>query len=324
MSKRLIILFSAFFCLIAAGSVLAQGGGRGGGRPTPGGGIGGGGAIATPSGNLNADQQAAVQATFQALATSQASSNAGNQQAAVQGTVQALATNQAGNIAATLQPLLSRTPMPMDQASFEAILATLTAQLPASDTDAASAITNFASFHLGLGITPLYAGNIDNGSTAYPEAFQEILNQLPSDVQALLVTAANSSAATYWGVFSNGAGMVAAGSCTAEQCTVTQENLVFEIATASAGLYGLYVPGAAATPDEALALIRSTYPALASYTFEPVTAQSGYAFQSTAFDVNTQSSSTGKGVLAGAVSANGQSLVYTFVGVGEGYVSLVH
>ncbi|MEO8609836.1 MAG: hypothetical protein ABI690_18230 [Chloroflexota bacterium] len=206
-----------------------------------------------------------------------------------------------------------------------------TLQIPTGSSEAEAAISNFGSMYLGIQQHLLYAGDLTDslnsasgksGSTG-EASLQASLDQLPSELQGFLTSAESMSGAMYWGVWQTGSAAVAVGDCTDNpNCTITIDNLNVYLTQSSGGLYMTYTKSAPASSSDALNLILATYPGLNGLTFDPGSYTStGYAFQSNV--VKLGSTSTIEIVYTGVVNSGGQSLVYAWVAVGEGYVGIV-
>jgi hypothetical protein len=289
---RSLIFVSGVFILMAAalfgaGTAYAQRPGGGGGRPTP---SGGGGDAGRPT------REAPVFATP----------------------------------AATFA-------IPADGANFLTPQATFafpdgipTLQIPTGSSEAEVAVSNFASIYLGIQPDLLYAGNLSESASggagklldSGTASLEAIMSQLPAEAQTFLASASSMSGAMYWGVWQTGAGIVAVGDCTSNpNCTISMDDLHVYLTQSSGGLYSTYTKTVPASAADALNLILATYPGLNGLAFKSSSYTStGYAFQSEV--VSLGSSSTIEIVYAGVVNSGGQSLVYAWVAVGEGYVGI--
>jgi hypothetical protein len=184
------------------------------------------------------------------------------------------------------------------QATFSRPEIVPTLQIPVGSSAAEVAVTSFASIHLGIDPTLLYAGDLKaSASTASGKlsadgtaALEAILSQLPAEVQTFIDSASSASGAVYWGVWQTGAGVVAAGDCTSNpNCTVSIDNLSFYIMESAAGVDAVYTTGAPANATDALNMILGMYPGLTGLTFEPSSVESGYAFQAAIVDLSAGS-----------------------------------
>ncbi len=218
--------------------------------------------------------------------------------------------------AADLQTALQALDVPYD--------VTLAAPLFENSQVAYTAIMGFGQTYLGINAAPLYATEFSTAelaqlTTLSPEAQQlaQITSQFPAEVQAIL---AQATGVAYGALLSDGVAMVYTGDCTTEQCTVTMDNLQFTITEGSLGGYGLYRSTNITSADQALNLIRTTYPALATVNLAPTTTTSGYAFSAISGEA---ANATLQAHYAGTMTVNNQTLVYALVGIGTGYADIV-
>ncbi len=195
---------------------------------------------------------------------------------------------------------------------------------PTPSADAYEALVLFANDQLAITVDPLYAGNFTGD-------VQTIMAYLPAEIQAMLLNATSISGSAYWGLMAGGAGVVLVGDCSTNTngCSVNSENLTVQLSSASAGAYGFLVSAAApTTADTALQLVTQVYPKFTGLSFAQVTdVETGYLFMATTASMGTdpatrQAISVAKVIYGGVVTVNGQSFVYTLVGVGEGFVNI--
>lgn len=191
-----------------------------------------------------------------------------------------------------------------------------------SSEEAYVAIVGFAADYLGAVVAPLYAGMVDGSAaqTADDAQLDQIIALFPEEAQALLASADSLSGVVFWGVMTDGVGVIYSGNCTGDHCAITIDNLQFTITNGSLGAYALYRPTTATNSDSALALVTSVYPALAGMELEAVAVESGWAF--TSANINAQAPSV-TAYYAGVVNIGEQALVYALAANGEGYVALL-
>lgn len=192
-----------------------------------------------------------------------------------------------------------------------------------SSAEAEAVISDFASIHLGAAFDPLYAGQYGGGRLAAQsssDSLDAVLAQLPAEAQQYISALQNLSGEAYWGVFSNGVGAVGLGDCTGTNCSIDMDNLDFYITTISGGLYAVYTPAAPASAADALNLIVAIYPGLTDAGLQQVSTETGYVFEAVGVSGSTATTSL---YYAGTISSAGQTLVYTLVAVGQGYVDLM-
>ncbi len=197
---------------------------------------------------------------------------------------------------------------------------------PTPSADAYEALVVFANDQLAVTVDPLYAGSFTGD-------VQTIMAYLPAEIQALLLNATSISGNAYWGLMAGGAGVVLVGDCASSPsaCAVNSDNLTTQLSSASAGTYGFLVSAAAPTSaDAALQLVTQVYPKFTGLSFAQVTdVETGYLFMATTASmgidpVTYQPVSVVKVIYSGVVTVNGQSFVYTLVGIGEGYVNILN
>ncbi|MBZ0293001.1 MAG: hypothetical protein K8L99_10605 [Anaerolineae bacterium] len=193
---------------------------------------------------------------------------------------------------------------------------------PQPSAEAYEAIVIFANDQLGAVIQPLYAG-VATGDV------ETLMSYLPEEIQAYLLNATTISGVAYWGLLNGGVAGVAVGDCTSANCTVSGDNLTFQISSASAGAYGLFASGAVpADANAALGLVTQVYPKLSGLSFAQVSdVEQGYAFTASAAGLGLDPAtnaplSVAKVVYAGVVAIDGKPFVYALVGVGQGYADL--
>jgi hypothetical protein len=233
--------------------------------------------------------------------------------------------SRTGRATGTPLPTLARGISPTPRATLSRP-GTLTPHSPASSEEAQIVIVDFANQHLGVNPDLLYAGvwdgNTNQTGDSSQQTLDQILSQLPTELQQFIETSYNGSATSYWGVYKTGAGVVVLGDCTNNpNCTFDMDNLNVYLTSSSGGVYGTYTTGTVSSADAALKRVQTTYPALAAVKFTAVKVQQGFAFQATTtIGSNKQAITTF--IDAGVVNVGQQSLVYALVAVGEGYVKL--
>lgn len=218
---------------------------------------------------------------------------------------------------------------PIDTSSLPDSLPTLalsfpTLNAPLPSAEAQTAISQFNNDHLGAAIQIVYAGSATG-------SIEAVMQYLPADVQAAMLSASSISSATYWATLSNGAAMVAVGDCASNPaaCAVSADGLSIQLSSAAAGLYGLLVDGSAASSQAALSLILATFPRLSGLSFLPISdVETGYGFSAVTatmgYDPTTrQPISVAEVVYAGTVSVSGKTFVYALAALGQGYVGVV-
>jgi hypothetical protein len=194
---------------------------------------------------------------------------------------------------------------------------------PAPSAEAYEALVVFANDQLGAVVEPLYAG-------AATDNVQNVMSNLPAEMEAFLLNTMASSMATYWGLLNGGVAAVAVGDCAPEaDCWMDGDTLELTLSSSSTGAYGLITTATMpTTADEALALITRVYPKLEGLAFSEITdIETGMAFTATAaglgLDPETQQPlSVAKVVYVGVVDFNDQPFVYALVAVGESHVAL--
>lgn len=218
--------------------------------------------------------------------------------------------------AADLQAALQALDVPYD--------VTLEAPIFENSQVAYTAVVGFGQTYLSTNVAPLYAAEFSTAelaqlTTLSAEAQQltQITSQFPAEVQAIL---AQATGVAYGALLSDGVAVVYTGDCTGEQCSIAMDNLQFTITEGSLGGYGLYRSTNVTSADQALGLIRTTYPALAAVNLAPTTTTSGYAFSAVSGEA---ANATLQAYYAGTMTVNNQTLVYALVGIGTGYVDIV-
>lgn len=205
--------------------------------------------------------------------------------------------------------------------SSAATLSALAAEAMLNSPEAFEAIIVFAHDQLGTTVHPVYAG-------ALTQEIVEYLIYLPTPVAAYASMLVDATA--YWGLMSNGFGGVIIADCGAE-VVCNLDNMPQELSDASAGIYMLDVATPMpASPEAALDLITTVYPALNGLSFAQVIDMqaSGMTFLATAYGVGADNSgqplSVAKLIYAGVVSEGGVTTVYVMMAIGEAQVQLFY
>ncbi len=192
---------------------------------------------------------------------------------------------------------------------------------PAGSAQAYEALVVFANDQLGAVVQPLYAGVLTEDILLLVQQY------LPDDLEAYLALLTGAQA--YWGIVSGGVGAVAVGNCTAEApCAL--DDIPAALSTLSAGAFALAV--AQPAPSDAagaLDLITTVYPALNGLEFSQIAdVETGLAFMATAYGVGVDESNqpvtAAKLIYAGVLQAEGQTVVYAMVAVGQAQVEAFH
>jgi hypothetical protein len=195
-------------------------------------------------------------------------------------------------------------------------------QAPAPSQEAYQAIVIFANDQLGTAVTPVYAGG------ATQEAIDLMTTLLPSQLQNQLYAAQNMAVSGYYGLLKGGVAALALGDCSEGASCQLSGDIPVDLSQATLGAYALQTPEAMpATPGEALQLMTLVYPKLAGLEFTQVADIPGYAFSTTTTSVavvDGQPTFVSKVVLAGVMEAQGRTVVYAAVGLGETYSSLLN
>lgn len=198
-----------------------------------------------------------------------------------------------------------------------------TLSVPTASDEAVAALSQFNNDHLGAALDLVYAGsaNVD---------VESVMQYLPAEVQAAMLSTSTISGVTYWGVLRNGAAMVAVGDCStdAAACTVTADSLSVQLSSAASGTYGVLVNATVGDAQGALNLIIATYPKLGGLSFTPAPVEQGWAFSASTLSmgldpVTRQPVSAATLIYAGGVGVGSQTFVYALVAIGEGYVAAV-
>jgi hypothetical protein len=194
---------------------------------------------------------------------------------------------------------------------------------PVPSAEAYKAVTVFANDQLGAVVEPLYAGETT-------DQVQVMIQALPPEMQAFMLSALGASCADYWALLNGGVAGVLAGDCRTGDHSISLAGMNAELSSASLGAYVLYAEASVpATPSDALSLITTVYPALKGLAFAQVTdIEQGMAFTATAAGLGTDpvtgaSLSVPKVIYAGVINANGVPLVYALAGVGQPYVDMI-
>lgn len=214
------------------------------------------------------------------------------------------------------------------QLPYDFPLEALQLEPPQSSAEAYSALVSFAAQHLGIGVTPLYAGTVEDASAALSgetatggsAALWQVMQMFPAEVQELAAATSALEGTAYWGLFSSGIGMVMLADCTENpECTMELESTQINFSNLVMGIYGLYLPDAApSSEDAALRLIQRTYPALAGMNFTYLgMAEEGYDFAALE-NTFSRGAAHVKIAWAGTVAYNNQAMVYVFMAVGDG------
>lgn len=199
--------------------------------------------------------------------------------------------------------------------------------VPPSSETAYAAIVGFAEIYLGITPAPLYAAEFNTAnagtrprrgsSTEMSAELESIVEQFPEELQTML---ANASGIAYAGLMSNGLAVVYTGECTAAQCSISMDNLQFQITQESLGAYAVYISGTVTDANSAMAMVKAAYPALNSIPLAPTDVETGYAFTAVSGDMESASVIA---YYAGTVAVGQYALVYAAVGVGQGYAEVV-
>lgn len=206
------------------------------------------------------------------------------------------------------------------QLPYEFSLDNLQGQSAQSSPEAYSALVNFAAQHLGIGLTPLYAGSGNTTEVVTSEVFWQIMALFPVEMQEMFLTGTELNDVGYWGLFNNGVGIVYLSDCTDNPaCTLELENTQVHLSELAMGVYGLYVPGTApSSTDAALNMLLATYPGLTGLDFIYMgMVEEGYDFVVLDNTLSRGAAQT-KLVWGGTVAYNNQTLVFVFVFVGDG------
>lgn len=213
--------------------------------------------------------------------------------------------------------------IPTTQVTSPSLAAAPPISLPEPSAEAYEAIVVFANDQLGAVVTPVYAGEVTGELLA-------LLQQLPVYVQNATYGATQFATASYYGLLQGGAAVVSVGECPAgTSCTL--DDIPAELSEASLGVYLLQTAEAMPTSEgQALQLIQLVYPKLTGLPFSEVESSDGsipgYAFTATTTSaalVNGQPAFVTKVVFAGVMNVNGYTVVYTAVGIGSAYASLL-
>lgn len=209
----------------------------------------------------------------------------------------------------------------MSQLPYDFPLDALRLEPPQSSAQAYSVLVSFAAQHLGIGVTPLYAGEVEDASAALTSpALTEIMARFPEEIQGVLVAASELAGTISWGLLDNGVGVVTLADCADNpNCTMEVESVQISFSNLVVGVYGLYLPDAApSSEDAALHLIQRTYPGLAGMNFTSLDqAAEGYDFAAVDYTLSRGATQV-KAAWAGTVAYNNQTLVYILLFAGEG------
>jgi hypothetical protein len=194
-------------------------------------------------------------------------------------------------------------------------------QAPAPSAEAYEAIVVFANDQLGAVVTPVYAGEVT------PETLALLAN-LPVQVQNPLYNAQNMAVEAYYGLLKGGVAAVAVGDCSPGASCQLSGDMPADLSSAALGSYVLTTAESMpATPGDALQLITLVYPKLTGLQFTQAAEMPGYAFAAVTSSVglqNGQPAVVTKVVFAGVINANGRTVVYATVGLGEVYAQLAN
>jgi rhodanese-related sulfurtransferase len=187
--------------------------------------------------------------------------------------------------------------------------------------EAARMIEDFAAQYLGVTLQMQYAADLSQGDTGARQAdintFVTFFKQLPPNGQTLS-GGMGSADAVYWGVFQDGAAMLALGNCSPD-CALKLDKLDFYLSNSSGGAFGTYIDALPADSTEALSLLQAIYPNLAKVYLTPTSGpRGGFAFQAGIPALPGAAAGT---VYAGTLPVDEQTLAYAVVTVGAGYVS---
>jgi hypothetical protein len=187
--------------------------------------------------------------------------------------------------------------------------------------EAAKMIEDFAAQYLGVSLQMQYAADLSQGDTGARQAdintFVTFFKQLPPDGQTLSGGMGNADA-VYWGVFQDGAAMLALGNCSPD-CNLKLDKLDFYLTNSSGGAFGTYIDALPADSTEAVDLLQAIYPNLAKVYLTPTNGpRGGFAFQAGIPALPGAAAGT---VYAGTLPVDEQTLAYAVVTVGAGYVS---
>jgi hypothetical protein len=194
-------------------------------------------------------------------------------------------------------------------------------QVPAPSQEAYETIVVFANDQLGAVVTPVYAGEVTQETLA-------LLASLPAQAQNPLYNAQNMAVQAYYGLLNGGAAGVALGDCSEGASCQLSGDIPADISSAVLGSYALTTAEAMPTnPGDALELITLVYPKLTGLQFTQAADVPGYAFSAMTSSValqNGQPTVVAKVVFAGVINANGRTVVYATVGLGETYAQLAY
>lgn len=194
-------------------------------------------------------------------------------------------------------------------------------QAPAPSQEAYETIVVFANDQLGAVVTPAYAGEVTQETLA-------LLASLPAQAQNPLYNAQNMAVQAYYGLLNGGVAGVALGDCSEGASCQLSGDIPADISSAALGSYALTTAEAMpASPGDALELITLVYPKLTGLQFTQATDVPGYAFSAMTSSValeNGQPTIVAKAVFAGVINANGRTIVYATVGLGEAYAQLAY
>jgi hypothetical protein len=187
--------------------------------------------------------------------------------------------------------------------------------------EAARMIEDFAAQYLGIELQMQYAADLSQGEAGAQQGdintFVSFFKQLPPDGQTLSGGMGKADA-VYWGVFQDGAAMLALGDCSPD-CTLKLDKLDFYLTNSSGGAFGTYVDALPADASEALDLLQAIYPNLAKVYLTPTNGpRGGFAFRASIPALPNAAAGT---VYAGTLPVDEQTLAYAVVTIGAGYAS---
>ena len=190
---------------------------------------------------------------------------------------------------------------------------------PESDPNATFALESFAETHLGIEVTPVYAGD----ATA---AVNTLVSQMPAEVQQVLKVPAMATH-SYWGLLNNGVALVSTSDCDVEQAVCAAPGSVADIElqmrSTALGTYAFRRAGEMpADAEAAQSMLLQQFPGLAEYDFKPLETENdaGYRFIATENAItgdDGQPRVAAQGVVVGVTQVGGQTIVYAAVALGD-------
>jgi hypothetical protein len=155
-----------------------------------------------------------------------------------------------------------------------------------------------------------------------------LLATLPAQVQTPIYNAQAIAVNAYYGLLNGGVAAVALGDCSEGAGCQLSGDIPADVSSVALGSYAIQTAEVMpTTPGDALELIKLVYPKLTGLQFTQAADVPGYAFSAVTSSValqNGQPTFVTKVVFAGVISANGRTVVYATVGLGEAYTSMVN